>query len=212
MTKSYKMACAPSEDRSAWASAQSGQSSLCVLLVATESSFLHANSEDSDQTGRMPRLIWVFAGRKCHFVGFAIRWRISCFIFVSLLRCNLQRFISQVRMIPQRNLWFCAYFKATRQLSTWKQRLICYVHVFVQSCFHGSSMHTWCSCLSPSATMPTVYSNQVTSSNNSLKMFSTRAGFELPTSLLRAVSTNHIANKPHGSVSVYLKPLPCWIN
>ena len=25
--------------------------------------FLHADSEDSDQTGRMPRLIWVFAGR-----------------------------------------------------------------------------------------------------------------------------------------------------
>ena len=28
-----------------------------------------AHSKDSDQTGRMPRLIWVFAGRKCHFVG-----------------------------------------------------------------------------------------------------------------------------------------------
>ena len=26
-------------------------------------SFLHADNEDSDQTGRMPRLIWVFAGR-----------------------------------------------------------------------------------------------------------------------------------------------------
>ena len=30
-------------------------------------SFLHANSEDSDQTGRMPRLIWFFTGRTCHF-------------------------------------------------------------------------------------------------------------------------------------------------
>ena len=29
--------------------------------------------EDSDQTGRMPRLIWVFAGRTCHFVGFVMR-------------------------------------------------------------------------------------------------------------------------------------------
>ena len=41
-------------------------------------SFLHADSEDSDQTGRMPRLIWVFAGRTCHFVGFVTRrliWR-----------------------------------------------------------------------------------------------------------------------------------------
>ena len=32
-----------------------------------------AHSEDSDQTGRMPRLIWVFAGRTCHFVGFVVR-------------------------------------------------------------------------------------------------------------------------------------------
>ena len=31
-----------------------------------------ANSEDSDQTGRMSRLIWVFAGRTCHIVGFVI--------------------------------------------------------------------------------------------------------------------------------------------
>ena len=29
--------------------------------------------EYSDQTGRMPRLIWVFAGRTNHFVGFVIR-------------------------------------------------------------------------------------------------------------------------------------------
>ena len=29
--------------------------------------------EDSDQTGRMPRLIWVFAGCTCHFVGFVVR-------------------------------------------------------------------------------------------------------------------------------------------
>ena len=28
-----------------------------------------AYSEDSDKSGRMPRLIWVFDGRTCHFVG-----------------------------------------------------------------------------------------------------------------------------------------------
>ena len=33
-----------------------------------------AHSEGSDQTGRMPRLIWVFAGRPCHFGGFVTRW------------------------------------------------------------------------------------------------------------------------------------------
>ena len=35
--------------------------------------FLHADSEDSDQTGRMRRLICVFAGRNGHFVGFVMR-------------------------------------------------------------------------------------------------------------------------------------------
>ena len=31
-----------------------------------------AHSEDSDQTGRMPSLTWVFAGRTGHIVGFVI--------------------------------------------------------------------------------------------------------------------------------------------
>ena len=35
--------------------------------------FLYADSKDSDQTGRMPRLILVYAGRTCHFVGFVMR-------------------------------------------------------------------------------------------------------------------------------------------
>ena len=39
------------------------ESSLCTQWVAKDPSFLHADSEDSDQTGRMPRLIRVFAGR-----------------------------------------------------------------------------------------------------------------------------------------------------
>ena len=30
-------------------------------------------SKDSDQTGQMTRLIWVFARRTCHFVGFVMR-------------------------------------------------------------------------------------------------------------------------------------------
>ena len=33
-----------------------------------------AHSEDSDQTGRMPRLIWAFDGRTGHFVGLATHW------------------------------------------------------------------------------------------------------------------------------------------
>ena len=45
------------------------ESSLCAQWIAKDPSLLHANSEESDQigpmpqTGRMPRLIWVFAER-----------------------------------------------------------------------------------------------------------------------------------------------------
>ena len=48
-----------------------------VLAVHTKKAWILSypwvHSEDSDQTGRMPRLIWVFAGRTCHFVGFVTR-------------------------------------------------------------------------------------------------------------------------------------------
>ena len=52
------------------------ESLLCAQWVAKDPSFLHADSEDSDQTGRMPRLILVFAGCTCHFVDFVTRWLI----------------------------------------------------------------------------------------------------------------------------------------
>ena len=47
---------------------------MCAQWVAKDPSFLHADSEDSDQTGWMPMMIGVFAGRTCHFVGFVMRW------------------------------------------------------------------------------------------------------------------------------------------
>ena len=43
------------------------------LWVSKDPSFLHVDSKDSNQTGRMPRLNCVFAGRTCHFVGFFMR-------------------------------------------------------------------------------------------------------------------------------------------
>ena len=46
------------------------ESSLCALRVAKGPTYLHVDSKDSDQTGWMPRLIWVFAWHICHFVGF----------------------------------------------------------------------------------------------------------------------------------------------
>ena len=64
--------CAQQKLKSAWASAQSDHSIRCPheerlgpQWVAKDPSFLHANSKDSDQTGRMP-------GRTYHFVGFVM--------------------------------------------------------------------------------------------------------------------------------------------
>ena len=54
--------------RSVWS-----ESSLCTQWVAEDPSFLCADSEDSDQTRRITRLIWVFVGCTCHFVGFVMR-------------------------------------------------------------------------------------------------------------------------------------------
>ena len=76
MTKPTKWVCAQRRLGSAWASAQSDQSSLCAQWLAKDPSFLHADSENSDQTGRMPRLIslrWAHT----HFVGFVMS-RLIC--------------------------------------------------------------------------------------------------------------------------------------
>ena len=49
------------------------ESLLCAQWIAKAPRLLHADSEDSDQTGRMLRLIWALSWRTCHFVGFVMR-------------------------------------------------------------------------------------------------------------------------------------------
>ena len=63
------------------------EASLCAQSVAKNPSFLHADSEDSDQTRRMHRLIWAFAGCKHHFVGFVMGWLI--FLLVTCAKFRL---------------------------------------------------------------------------------------------------------------------------
>ena len=66
--KTNKMTCAPQPGHRPVLS----ESSLCSFWVAKDPMVLHADTEVSDQTGRMPRLIRVFAGRTGHFVGFVL--------------------------------------------------------------------------------------------------------------------------------------------
>ena len=52
------------------------ESSLGTQWVAEDPMFLHVDHKDPDQTGRMPRLIWViwvFAGHTDHFVCFVMQ-------------------------------------------------------------------------------------------------------------------------------------------
>ena len=67
--KTNKMTCSLSEY-----SAQTGR----VLSLASHWSHI----EDSDQTGRMPRLIWVYAWHTGQFVGF-VMWPLSAWCQVS---------------------------------------------------------------------------------------------------------------------------------
>ena len=78
------------------------KSSLCAEWVVKDPSFLHGDSEDSDQTGRLSRLIWVFAGPTCHFVCFVTRWLISFYqLTVLLVACKMD-----MTQIPVRNWSF----------------------------------------------------------------------------------------------------------
>ena len=72
--------CVPSED-----STQSDQSLLCTHWVAKDLRFLHADSEDSAQTGQMLRLIWVFAGRTISLLVLSCHGSIICFALVWLV-------------------------------------------------------------------------------------------------------------------------------
>ena len=66
------------------------ESSLCTQKVAKDPRFLHADSEDSDQTRWMPRLIWVFAEHKLTLLVLSCRgsnpfYTMSGFIFLLFL-------------------------------------------------------------------------------------------------------------------------------
>ena len=79
------MACAPSQDRSAWASAQSDQSSLCGQWVAKDPSFLHEDSEDSDQDWADAQADLSLRWAHMPFCGFVMPW-----LFIKQLGPRLQ--------------------------------------------------------------------------------------------------------------------------
>ena len=72
--KTNIMICSPSEDSDELWHPPSLIRVFAVRMKAHwDLSYPLSDSEDSVQAGRMPRLIWVFAGRTGHFVGFVMR-------------------------------------------------------------------------------------------------------------------------------------------
>ena len=65
--------CAQRRLGSAWASTQSDQSLHCLHEETLGPQLPIECTTKTDQTGWMPRLIWVFSGCTCHFVGFVTR-------------------------------------------------------------------------------------------------------------------------------------------
>ena len=99
------------------------ESSLCTQWVAKDLSFLHADSEDSDQTGRMPRMIWGFTGRTCHFAGFVMRRLIyakkSQLAITDLLFLHLRTFH---KLCSNKLFFIWATSWQNQQNSMWAQR------------------------------------------------------------------------------------------
>ena len=66
--KTKKITCAPAKTQISlgihpvWS-----QSLLCTQWAAKDPRLLHADGKDSDQTGQMTRLIWIFTGRTSFF-------------------------------------------------------------------------------------------------------------------------------------------------
>ena len=100
MTKPATWLCAQRRLRSTWASVwpESLLSAWWNLgLLPTH----RAHSEDADQIGRMPKLIWVFAARTLVFVGFVMSWLI--------LNCNWR---TQIQVIEHSffTVWNPAFY------------------------------------------------------------------------------------------------------
>ena len=78
------------------------ESSLCAQWVAKDPSFLHADRVDSDQTGWMPRLIWVFT--ECTVILLVLSCRGSHVLAIILLT-NL-RLVEPLNFFETHYWWF----------------------------------------------------------------------------------------------------------
>ena len=101
-----------------------------------------AHSEDSDQTGQMPRLIWVFSGRTCHFVGFVmyqIKWLQKLeeiFVFVLLdiyfrFRVKFIQIVTFAERAPKHKWLLLSSTERFDNYVSWHSKQMSHVHTYV---------------------------------------------------------------------------------
>ena len=74
-----------------------------------------AHSEDSDQTGRMRRLIWVFAGRTGRFDSLLVLW--LNYVWYDHLWCELEK--ANTKVATEKDLW-----KSSKEMcAQWMKRM-----------------------------------------------------------------------------------------
>ena len=121
MTKPTKWVCAQWRlslgIRPVWS-----ECSLCAQWVAEDPRFLHVDSEDSGQTGQMPRRIWVFVGRTA--ILLVLSWGSS---FSNKLAKKLKtvNFISEYLWLGERYLVILthlAYIASGKKLCSVRQQ------------------------------------------------------------------------------------------
>ena len=95
------------------------ESSPCAQRVAKDPSFLHADSEDSDRTGRMARLIWVFAGRTLLVLwwGSPNHGTKTLFTFLRLITCIFFSFTTVWKRICSYSAVFCIAERISKSFS-----------------------------------------------------------------------------------------------
>ena len=103
--------CTQRRLRSVWS-----ESSLCTRWIAKDTRFLHADSEDSDQTGQMPRLFCVFAGRI--LILLVLSWgdsnvMVKWSFFIKKLWDNNKDwiFVYYKYLLPIKSFWMFIYFQ-----------------------------------------------------------------------------------------------------
>ena len=127
--------CAQRRLRSAWASAQSDQSSLSAWRKLGSLATHWAHSEDSDQTGRMSRLIWVFSGRTVILLVLSwggLSWSVIGTVSNLIATCHIFQYL-QPELLMQ---------TASGKLIRYSQLAQSYYHLCLGADFLNTSLFT----------------------------------------------------------------------